>query len=204
MQPLGGCSCLQLGPAPWRRPCWRPLCSLRARRSIALLTESVFPALGAPLLTVTAHSCGVNSLHVRRTPEGRYLVASGSDDGSVHVCLLEVAMGEAAAGTCLRVLERAARPCAHAAHVTGIRVLRPDLLLSASVDQRLTLWHRGPGGLDELSTTFFHVPDLAELDCWEVAGAGGELRYCCVLCGQGLEMLQGTAPPEHPLPEAPQ
>ncbi|XP_075288939.1 tRNA (34-2'-O)-methyltransferase regulator WDR6 [Opisthocomus hoazin] len=161
-------------------------------------------ALGAPLLTVTAHSCGVNSLHVRRTPEGRYLVASGSDDGSVHVCLLEVATGEAAAGTCLRVLERAARPCAHAAHVTGIRVLRPDLLLSASVDQRLTLWHRGPGGLDELSTTFFHVPDLAELDCWEVAGAGGELRYCCVLCGQGLEMLQGTAPPEHPLPEAPQ
>ncbi|NXE74239.1 WDR6 protein, partial [Cochlearius cochlearius] len=149
-------------------------------------------ALGAPLLTVTAHSCGVNSLHVRETPEGQYLVASGSDDGSIHVCLLEVALGggKARAGTCLRVLERVARPCAHAAHVTGVRVLRPDLLLSASVDQRLTLWCRGPGGLDALSTTFFHVPDLAELDCWEVAEAGGELRYCCVLCGQGLEMLQ--------------
>ncbi|NXL55252.1 WDR6 protein, partial [Chordeiles acutipennis] len=147
-------------------------------------------ALGAPLLTVMAHSCGVNSLHIRQTPEGRYLVASGSDDGSIHVCLLEVAPGEARAGTCLRVLERVARPCAHAAHVTGIRLLRPDLLLSASVDQRLTLWQRGPGGLDALSTTFFHVPDLAELDCWEVAEAGGELRYYCVLCGQGLEMLQ--------------
>ncbi|NXW46912.1 WDR6 protein, partial [Nyctiprogne leucopyga] len=146
-------------------------------------------ALGTPLLTIMAHSCGVNSLHIRRTPEGRYLVASGSDDGSIHVCLLEVALGEAGAGTCLRVLERVARPCAHAAHVTGIRVLRPDLLLSASVDQRLTLWHRGPSGLDALSTTFFHVPDLAELDCWEVAEAGGELRYYCVLCGQGLEML---------------
>ncbi|NXH66263.1 WDR6 protein, partial [Hydrobates tethys] len=147
--------------------------------------------LGAPLLTVMAHSCGANSLHVRETPEGQYLVASGSDDGSVHVCLLEVALGrgEATAGTCLRIVERVARPCAHAAHVTGIRVLRPDLLLSASVDQRLTLWHRGPGGLDALSTTFFHVPDLAELDCWEVAEAGGELRYYCVLCGQGLEML---------------
>ncbi|XP_042655815.1 WD repeat-containing protein 6 [Tyto alba] len=162
--------------------------------------------LGAPLLTVTAHSCGVNSLHVRQTPEGQYLVASGSDDGSIHVCLLEVALGggEAAAGTRLHVLERAARPCAHAAHVTGIRVLRPDLLLSASVDQRLTLWRRGLDGLGVLSTTFFHVPDLAELDCWEVAEAGGELRYYCVLCGQGLEMLQGTAPPEPPPPEAPQ
>ncbi|NXE05860.1 WDR6 protein, partial [Lophotis ruficrista] len=148
--------------------------------------------LGAPLLTIMAHSCGVNSLHVRQTPEGRYLVASGSDDGSIHVCLLEVALGkgEAAAGTCLRVLERVARPCAHAAHVTGIRVLRPDLLLSASVDQRLTLWHRGRGGLDALSTTFFHVPDLAEMDCWEVAEAGDELRYYCVLCGQGLEVLR--------------
>ncbi|NXK03020.1 WDR6 protein, partial [Herpetotheres cachinnans] len=149
-------------------------------------------ALGNPLLTIMAHCCGVNSLHIREMPEGRYLVASGSDDGSIHVCLLEVALGrgEAAAGTCLRILERVARPCAHAAHVTGIRVLRPDLLLSASVDQRLTLWRRRPGGLDELSTTFFHVPDLAEMDCWEVAEAEGELWYYCVLCGQGLEMLR--------------
>lgn len=161
-------------------------------------------ALGTPLLTVMAHSCGVNSLHIHRTPEGPYLVASGSDDGSIHVCLLEVSLGEGTAGTCLRVLERVARPCAHAAHVTGIRVLRPDLLLSASVDQRLTLWRRGPGGLDMLSTTFFHVPDLAELDCWEVTEAGGVLSYCCVLCGQGLEVLRGTCPPEPPPLDAPQ
>ncbi|NXL33932.1 WDR6 protein, partial [Glaucidium brasilianum] len=149
-------------------------------------------ALGTPLLTITAHSCGVNSLHIRETQEGQYLVASGSDDGSIHVCLLEVALGggEATAGTCLHLLERAARPCAHAAHVTGMRVLRPDLLLSASVDQRLMLWRWSPDGLDALSTTFFHVPDLADLDCWEVVEASGEVRYYCVLCGQGLEMLQ--------------
>uniref|UniRef100_A0A8C9MSL9 tRNA (34-2'-O)-methyltransferase regulator WDR6 n=1 Tax=Serinus canaria TaxID=9135 RepID=A0A8C9MSL9_SERCA len=166
----------------------------------------VLPALEAPLITVVAHSCGVNSLHIRKTPEGRYLVASGSDDGSIHVCLLEVALGrgEATAGTCLQVLERVSRPCAHAAHVTGIRVLRPDLLLSASVDQRLTLWNRCPGELVPLSTTFFHVPDLAELDCWEAVEAGGELRYYCVLCGQGLEMLCGTFSSKPPPQEAPQ
>uniref|UniRef100_A0A663LV01 tRNA (34-2'-O)-methyltransferase regulator WDR6 n=1 Tax=Athene cunicularia TaxID=194338 RepID=A0A663LV01_ATHCN len=164
---------------------------------ISLQRLPVFAALGTPLLTITAHSCGVNSLHIHETQEGQYLVASGSDDGSIHVCLLEVDLGrgEVAAGTCLHLLERVARPCAHAAHVTGIRVLRPDLLLSASVDQRLTLWRRGPDGLDALSTTFFHVPDLAELDCWEVVEASGELRYYCVLCGQGLEMLHGTVPP---------
>ncbi|NWI12188.1 WDR6 protein, partial [Crypturellus soui] len=147
-------------------------------------------ALGTPLLTVTAHSCGVNSLHVRPAPHGRVLVTSGSDDGSIHVCLLEAvrAGGEAA----LHLLERHAWPCAHAAHVTGIRALRPDLVLSASVDQRLTLWRLGPRGLEPLSTTFFHVPDLAEMDCWE-AEAGGELHYCCVLCGQGLEMVRCSA-----------
>ncbi|NXU59818.1 WDR6 protein, partial [Turnix velox] len=146
-------------------------------------------ALGSPLLTVMAHSCGVNSLHIREMPEGQYVVASGSDDGSIHIILLEVGRDETTAGTSLRVLEQVARPCAHAAHITGIRVLQPDLLLSASVDQRLTLWRWSPGGLDALSTTFFHVPDLAEMDCWEVGEAGGELRYYCVLCGQGLEML---------------
>ncbi|XP_014726982.1 PREDICTED: WD repeat-containing protein 6 [Sturnus vulgaris] len=162
-------------------------------------------ALGAPLVTIMAHSCGVNSLHICETPKGQYLVASGSDDGSIHVCLLDVALGrgEATARTCLQVLERVSRPCAHAAHVTGIRLLRPDLLLSASVDQRLTLWKHCSGELVPLSTTFFHVPDLAELDCWEVVEAGGELRYYCVLCGQGLEMLCGTASSK-PLQEAPQ
>uniref|UniRef100_A0A8D2PF22 tRNA (34-2'-O)-methyltransferase regulator WDR6 n=1 Tax=Zosterops lateralis melanops TaxID=1220523 RepID=A0A8D2PF22_ZOSLA len=165
--------------------------------TVDALHQPVSPALEAPLVTVMAHSCGVNSLHIHETPEGRYLVASGSDDGSIHVCLLEVALGrgEAGAGTSLQVLERVSRPCAHAAHVTGIRVLRPGLLLSASVDQRLTLWKQCPGELVPLSTTFFHVPDLAELDCWEEVEAGGELQYYCVLCGQGLEMLCGTAPP---------
>ncbi|NXJ85929.1 WDR6 protein, partial [Trogon melanurus] len=150
-------------------------------------------ALGAPLLRGGAHSCGVNSLHVRGGPEGWYLVASGSDDGSIHVCLLEVVApggGEAVAGTRLHVLEGGARPCAHAAHVTGGGVLRPDLLLSASVGGGLTLWCRGPGGLEGGSTTFFHVPDLAEGGGWEVVEAGGELRWGGVLCGQGLEMLR--------------
>ncbi|OXB78701.1 UNVERIFIED_CONTAM: hypothetical protein H355_002666 [Colinus virginianus] len=156
-------------------------------------------ALGTPLLTVMAHSCGVNSLHIQELPEGRFLVASGSDDGSIHVCLLEVAQSsdDAEPGTCLHIKERVARPCCHAAHVTGIRVLQPDLVLSASVDQRLTLWRLSWDSLEELSTTFFHVPDLAELDCWEVVEAGGEQRWYCVLCGQGLELLRCAALDTH-------
>uniref|UniRef100_A0A8B9R5K4 tRNA (34-2'-O)-methyltransferase regulator WDR6 n=1 Tax=Anas platyrhynchos TaxID=8839 RepID=A0A8B9R5K4_ANAPL len=152
------------------------------RDAPSILTKPLFPALGTPLLTVTAHSCGVNSLHIRELPEGRFLVASGSDDGSIHVCLLEVALScdEAVPEPCLRVLERVSRPCAHAAHVTGIR--------------RLSLWRLHWGGLEALSTSFFHVPDLAELDCWEEAEAGGEQCWYCVLCGHGLELLRCAAP----------
>lgn len=186
MRPLGGYSHGQGAAVP-------------AALYIAVLTEPLLPALGTPLLTVMAHSCGVNSLHIQELPEGQFLVASGSDDGSIHVCLLEVTRGDdkAEPGTCLHILEHVARPCTHAAHVTGIRVLRPDLVLSASVDQRLTLWRLSWDSLEELSTTFFHVPDLAELDCWEVAEAGGERRWYCVLCGQGLELLRCAALDTH-------
>nr|XP_008171589.2 WD repeat-containing protein 6 isoform X1 [Chrysemys picta bellii] len=161
-------------------------------------------ALGAPSLTVQAHSCGVNSLHVRQTAAGRYLVASGSDDGSIHICLVAVdtALSEpppslpsavvppgASAGARILLLEAFSRPCAHAAHVTGLRVLRPDLLVSASVDQRLTLWRLGKDSLVFLGSRFCHVADVAELDCW-----GSEERgYGCVLCGQGLEIVWGRA-----------
>lgn len=49
--------------------------------------------LGSPCLTVQAHSCGVNSLHTLPTCEG-HLVASGSEDGSLHVFVLAVEMPE--------------------------------------------------------------------------------------------------------------
>ncbi|XP_032637671.1 tRNA (34-2'-O)-methyltransferase regulator WDR6 isoform X2 [Chelonoidis abingdonii] len=157
-------------------------------------------ALAAPSLTVQAHSCGVNSLHVRQTAAGQYLVASGSDDGSIHICLIAVdtALSEpspslpwavvppgASAGARILLLEAFSRPCAHAAHVTGLRVLQPDLLVSASVDQRLMLWRLGKDSLVFLGSRFCHVADVAELDSWGTKERG----YGCVLCGQGLEIV---------------
>ncbi|KAG8557299.1 hypothetical protein GDO81_018398 [Engystomops pustulosus] len=42
--------------------------------------------LGLVCLTISAHQCGINSLGVRMTMDGRYLVASGGDDNSICVC----------------------------------------------------------------------------------------------------------------------
>lgn len=132
----------------------------------------------------------MNSLHVQETPSGRFIVASGSDDGSIHICVIEVnAKGivnqETTGGTGIHVLRKFSRLCAHAAHVTGVRLLDPSYLLSVSVDQRLTLWCLSEGSLSFVCSKFCHVADVAALECWE----RGQYGWGSVVCGQGLEVL---------------
>lgn len=138
-----------------------------------------------------AHSCGVNSLHTLPTREG-HLVASGSEDGSLHVFVLAVEMPEleAAVGGAellpqLQVLEEHSVPCAHAAHVTGLKILSPSLMVSASIDQRLTFWRLGHGEPTFMNSTVYHVADVADMDCWPVSP---EFGHRCALGGQGLEV----------------
>lgn len=152
--------------------------------------------MGTPCVTVQAHSCGVNSLHTLPTPEGHHLVASGSEDGSLHVFTLAVKMpeleeadgeagGEAELVPQLCVLDEYSVPCAHAAHVTGIKILSPKLMVSASIDQRLTFWRLGNGEPTFMNSTVYHVPDVADMDCWPV---NPEFGHRCALAGQGLEV----------------
>lgn len=147
--------------------------------------------LGSPCLTVQAHSCGVNSLHTLPTREG-HLVASGSEDGSLHVFVLAVEMPELeeAVGGAellpqLQVLEEYSVPCAHAAHVTGLKILSRSLMVSASIDQRLTFWRLGHGEPTFMNSTVYHVADVADMDCWPVSP---EFGHRCALGGQGLEV----------------
>ncbi|XP_061474792.1 tRNA (34-2'-O)-methyltransferase regulator WDR6 isoform X2 [Rhineura floridana] len=147
-------------------------------------------ALEAPVLTIQAHSCGVNSLHIQETADGYFLVASGSDDGSISLSVIDVNAESttdqgASDRTGIRVLRKVSRLCAHAAHVTGIRLLQPDFLLSASVDQRLTLWHLCEDSLSFVCSKFCHVADVAALECWEA----GPHNFRNVICGQGLEII---------------
>ncbi|EHB14790.1 WD repeat-containing protein 6 [Heterocephalus glaber] len=148
--------------------------------------------LGTPCMTLQAHSCGVNSLHTLPTCEGHHLVASGSEDGSLHVFVLAVetpeveeAVGEPELVPQLHVLEEYSVPCAHAAHVTGLKILSPSLMVSASIDQRLTFWRLGHGEPTFMNSTVYHVPDVADMDCWPVSP---EFGHRCALGGQGLEV----------------
>ncbi|OCT85858.1 WD repeat-containing protein 6 [Xenopus laevis] len=145
--------------------------------------------LGDPCFTIPAHQCGINSLHIQETKDGHYLVASGGDDNSIHICRLTVRVTTFNTDnrTSFQLLQEFSIPSAHAAHVTGLRFLQEDLLASVSVDQRLCLWHFSKdGGLHHTSTKLCHVADVSELDCWDNLTTGG---HYCVLCGQGLEIV---------------
>lgn len=187
-------------PLPWSRQHIRgfPTVSTMTVLITAHIDEgkpnhhSLPPEMSTPCMTVQAHSCGVNSLHTLPTPDGNHLVASGSEDGSLHVFTLAVKMpereetdGEAELVPQFCVLEEYSVPCAHAAHVTGVRLLSPTLMVSASIDQRLTFWRLGHGEPTFMNSTVYHVPDVADVDCWPVSP---EFGHRCALAGQGLEV----------------
>ncbi|XP_030062140.1 tRNA (34-2'-O)-methyltransferase regulator WDR6 [Microcaecilia unicolor] len=173
-----------------------------AKSSLELTDGEVQPTnLGIPALIVQVHQSGINSLHVEKNSDGHYLVASGGDDNSIHICVIstEVTPGNVASSelgrtaryqqncsSCIRLLKKFVVLSAHSAPITGLRILHPELLVSVSVDQRLTLWRLGDNGLQFLCSKFCHVADVAELDCW----ADSELAHYTVLCGQGLQIIK--------------
>ncbi|KAM4022129.1 tRNA (34-2'-O)-methyltransferase regulator WDR6 isoform 1-T2 [Anomaloglossus baeobatrachus] len=143
-------------------------------------TDCPLQDLGSVCFTASVHQCGINSLCVRMIKDGQYLVASGGDDNSICVSLLILDHNEGA-----QLLRSVSANSAHAAHVTGLRILREDLLVSVSVDQRLTVWNIGDSDLKHVATRFCHVADVSDLDCW-TRGEG----HLYVLCGQGLEIVK--------------
>lgn len=142
--------------------------------------------LGSICFTLSTHQCGINSLCVQMCSDGQYLVASGGDDNSICVCWLKLDyMSQDGPQGGVQLLRTVSATSAHAAHVTGLRILRDDLLVSVSVDQRLTLWNLGDNGLQQVATKFCHVADVSELDFWTHSKL-----HLCVLCGQGLEIVK--------------
>lgn len=142
--------------------------------------------LGSPFLTVRLHQSGVNSLDILETETpGRYLLASGGDDGSLQVC--HVCVESSVAVASVRISARFAVLSAHAALLTGLRFLTPDLLVSASVDQRVALWRLGRAGLSWQGARFCHVADVAGLEAWQ---REEDRDTFLAVCGQGLQILR--------------
>lgn len=88
-------------------------------------------------------------------------MASGSEDGSLHVFVLAVEMPELeeAVGAAellpqLQVLEEYSVPVPTLPWA-GLKILSPSLMVSASIDQRLTFWRLGHGEPTFMNSTVY-------------------------------------------------
>uniref|UniRef100_A0A8C4TKY3 tRNA (34-2'-O)-methyltransferase regulator WDR6 n=1 Tax=Erpetoichthys calabaricus TaxID=27687 RepID=A0A8C4TKY3_ERPCA len=146
--------------------------------------DSSAPQWLTPSLLVSAHQCGVNCLDVGETEvPGQYLVLSGSDDNSLHVCLVDISNRMAP----LQLLRTFSVVSAHAAPITGARWLTPHFLVSASVDQRVVLWSVREASLSWQEACLSHVADVSSLEIWQKEDGD---KTVLSVCGQGLQVLQ--------------
>lgn len=153
----------------------------------------------SPCLTVPAHQSGVNTLAVweghwddqRLSQTGGHwmTVGSGGDDGQLSVLCIQVQFHSKEAegsGLTLNLYARSVEPLAHSAPLTALIPLGPRLLLSASPDQRISLWDLQGSSLRHQGVLFSHVADIAGLTAWQ----GEERQTWVAVCGQGLQLLR--------------
>ncbi|XP_014662156.1 PREDICTED: WD repeat-containing protein 6-like [Priapulus caudatus] len=153
-------------------------------------STKMFPKqMEAPMFCITsAHQSGVNSICLSSLPDDKLLVASGGDDNSLRLTVLQTARRDA--GVTMEIICTHVEASAHAAQITGIKVLPGDVIVTVSIDQRLTVWKfkilDNVAQLKWTSSTFINIADIAEMEAWQTLDGDWLLG----LCGVGLQVLQ--------------
>jgi len=160
---------------------------LTGASSLPAGTSSRSPTTPIHRLDVHAHQSGINSLAVWAEDLGHQeggclvTVASGGDDGQLTVSTIRVQYPEdreislISLETQLQSLNQLhlhlySQFCvalAHAAPLTALKLLSPDLVVSTSPDQRVCLWRVGSTDIHHIGALFCHVADAAGLAVWE-------------------------------------
>uniref|UniRef100_A0A182W3K2 tRNA (34-2'-O)-methyltransferase regulator WDR6 n=1 Tax=Anopheles minimus TaxID=112268 RepID=A0A182W3K2_9DIPT len=81
------------------------------------------------------HSSGVNAVDVKQVDLGKFVFATGGDDQSVTVSLLQIT--NLVGKLHVQVLEQLCEKYLHTAQVTGLKLLDDQRMISAGVDQRV-------------------------------------------------------------------
>ncbi|XP_059175378.1 WD repeat-containing protein 6-like [Physella acuta] len=136
-----------------------------------------------PVAVLKAHQSGINSLHTLQISDSCMLVASGGDDNAIAVHKLQLPD--------LKVLAKVVKPDAHAAQITGIWLVSPGLLVSASIDQRIIVWAIDHSiqsttiQLQILSSNFIHVANVSSMD----VKLHRDSVYLCI-AGEGITLYK--------------
>ncbi|XP_061830210.1 tRNA (34-2'-O)-methyltransferase regulator WDR6 [Nerophis lumbriciformis] len=164
----------------------------RTSSSSSCGSSSGSPTPPTPCLIIAAHQSGVNSLAVwaGTDQDGGCLVtvSSGGDDGQLTAFIIRVQYPQEDDRTggctplCLHLISQWNVPLAHAAPLTSLKFLKPDLIVTASCDQRICMWKLCSTGISHSGALFSHVADAAGLAVWEKQE--NDQKSKIVLCGR--------------------
>ncbi|XP_055955530.1 WD repeat-containing protein 6 [Patella vulgata] len=136
-----------------------------------------------PCFTIKCHQSGINSIDILSVSDSEYLLASGGDDNSLTVHKLILL--HKTSPIQFQVVKTGSEVTAHAAQITGVKILSPDKLLTVSVDQRMTIWSVTETNTDIKlkynDREFINVSDVANIDVWKF---NDNIYYG--ICGDGL------------------
>ncbi|KAG6453939.1 hypothetical protein O3G_MSEX008412 [Manduca sexta] len=136
-----------------------------------------------PFFIVKTRESGVNSI-ATKVFDNNILLATGGDDNSILLHFLKPNQGEL---TSLAIESTWSSSNYHSSQITGILIVE-DLLLSTSIDQRITLfkWNIENGIDCEYKTQMYsNVADIQGMDVLDVSS--DSIKVC--VFGKGLEVV---------------
>ncbi|XP_077538883.1 tRNA (34-2'-O)-methyltransferase regulator WDR6-like [Haemaphysalis longicornis] len=127
------------------------------------------------------HQSAINALDVLSLQDRMVLVVTGGDDNALVLTNYLVTEDNSVV-----VLEEQILTSAQCTQITGTRFLLPrgNWLVSAGVDQRLRLWQRVAGSLQEHCSRLSCIPDIAAFTCWRKNNDD----VIMVAAGEGLDV----------------
>jgi WD40 repeat protein len=153
-----------------------------------------------PLAVCQAHQSGINDMAIQQVKEGVYYLSTVGDDNALAVLILTLPAANSPHTTCLKVL--CTEHNAHASSITGVSFLSPSVVVTTSVDQRLSVWRmRESGNTDtagalttlgssqqavRLDHVYSHTHDVADVSSLSLYHWGQD-RAVVVICGIGVQ-----------------
>jgi hypothetical protein len=138
-----------------------------------------------------AHKSGINSLatHQLSTNSRRYLVVSGGDDNALTVHSISL---ESAQSPSFNILYR--HSTAHSAQITGVYIVNDSLLVSVSIDQRVSVWRLDcqseTAQLHHLQTVLTDVADVVGLETFPLIHSKSDVELALAVHGIGVQFLR--------------
>ncbi|EEB07266.2 WDR6 family WD repeat protein [Schizosaccharomyces japonicus yFS275] len=131
------------------------------------------------------HQSGILGIDLRIQEESEkkllLTLATGGDDGSVSLLQLSIKWSDALHIVIFMELLHTTFPEAHASSVTGIILLSNEKFISASIDQRLVLWHNECNELMKVGEHYTFVPDVCGIT---------KYKDLVIAHGLGLEVFE--------------